>query len=116
MSYRLIDANDLNGKISDKDYEVVLNAPCIYADLPNGLDNEHYEIFKWIPVKVKEPPLGERVLTTNIVGLIQEARLVCFNGFLERDGCGWVTSHKLRHDIDYIKAWMPLPEPYKEGE
>ena len=44
MSYRLIDANDLNGKISYEDYEIVLNAPCIYADLPNGLDNQHHYI------------------------------------------------------------------------
>ena len=44
MSYRLIDANALNGVISNDDYEKVLNAPCIFADLPNGLDNEHYNL------------------------------------------------------------------------
>lgn len=46
MSYRLIDANALSGKINDKDYEVVLEAPHIFADLPNGLDREHYDIPK----------------------------------------------------------------------
>ena len=46
MSYRLIDANDLNGKISDKDYEIVLNVPCIYADLPKGLDGRYYGLTK----------------------------------------------------------------------
>ena len=44
MSYRLINANALNGVISNDDYEKVLNAPCIFADLPNGLDGEHYNL------------------------------------------------------------------------
>ena len=44
MSYRLIDANALNGVISNDDYEKVLNASCIFADLPNGLDGEHYNL------------------------------------------------------------------------
>jgi hypothetical protein len=44
MSYRLIDANALTGVISNDDYEKVLNAPCIFADLPNGLDGEHYNL------------------------------------------------------------------------
>lgn len=47
MSYRLIDANDLNGKISAEDYEVVLKEPCIYADLPNGMDGKGYEMIPW---------------------------------------------------------------------
>lgn len=44
MSYRLINANALNGVISNDDYEKVLNAPYIFADLPNGLDGEHYNL------------------------------------------------------------------------
>jgi len=44
MSYRLINANALNGVISDDDYEKVLKAPCIFADLPNGLDGKHYNL------------------------------------------------------------------------
>ena len=37
MSYRLIDANKLAIKYSE-----VNDMPCIYADLPNGLDDGHY--------------------------------------------------------------------------
>lgn len=37
MSYRLIDANELAIK-----YPEVNDMPCIYADLPNGLDGELY--------------------------------------------------------------------------
>ena len=44
MSYRLIDANKLNGMISDEDYNKILKVPCIYADLPNGLDEGHYSL------------------------------------------------------------------------
>ena len=38
----MIDANALNGVITDEDYEKVLNAPCIHADLPNGMDGGMY--------------------------------------------------------------------------
>lgn len=37
MSYRLIDANALT-----MSYAEVNDMPCIYADLPNGLDGGHY--------------------------------------------------------------------------
>ena len=37
MSYRLINANDLSDK-----YPEVNDMPCIYADLPNGMDGNHY--------------------------------------------------------------------------
>lgn len=39
MSYRLVNANDLAEK-----YPEVNDMNCIYADLPNGLDNHHYKI------------------------------------------------------------------------
>jgi hypothetical protein len=37
MSYRLISSNDIAIK-----YPEVNDMPCIYADLPNGMDGEHY--------------------------------------------------------------------------
>ena len=39
MSYRLIDANALA-----PNHKEVNDMPCIYADLPNGLDGNHYII------------------------------------------------------------------------
>ena len=39
MSYRLIDSNALAMK-----YPEVNNMPCIYADLPNGLDRRFYSV------------------------------------------------------------------------
>ena len=39
MSYRLIDSNSLASSCPDAN-----GMPCIYADLPNGLDGGHYAI------------------------------------------------------------------------
>lgn len=43
MSYKLIDANNIafnsDGFITA---ENIVKMPCIYADLPNGMDGEHY--------------------------------------------------------------------------
>ena len=41
MSYRLIDSNDLALKLK---YIEVNDMPCIFADLPNGLDGKHYTL------------------------------------------------------------------------
>ncbi len=43
MSYRLINANAIAEK-----YPEVNDLPCIYADIPNGLDDRHYTV---IPVE-----------------------------------------------------------------
>lgn len=42
MSYRLIDANALNNKISTEDYEIIMKEPELFADIPNGLDGGFY--------------------------------------------------------------------------
>ena len=109
MSYRLINANDLNGKISDEDYKVVLDAPCIYADLPNGLDNKYHEISEWIPVTEKLPEYGERVFILLQDGRVYSADFNCgdVDWWFEIDN-GWEYSRMVR-------AWMPIPE-YEEGE
>ena len=39
MSYRLVDANKLTIK-----YPEVNDMPCIFADLPNGLDGQFYTL------------------------------------------------------------------------
>ena len=39
MSYRLIDANEIANRFPE-----VNDMDCIYADLPNGLDNGYYDI------------------------------------------------------------------------
>ena len=52
MSYKLINANNItfnsDGFITAKNIDKM---PCIYADLPNGMDGEHY-------VLEQEPKIG----------------------------------------------------------
>ena len=91
MSYRLIDANALNGVISNDDYEKVLNAPCIFADLPNGLDGEHYNL--------QEPQTGHWIDDTD------KRAWKCSE-------CGWWYRDWKRHNFcSYCGARMDQ-EPY----
>ena len=59
MSYRLINANALtfnsDGFITQ---DRILNEPCIYADLPSGMDGEHY-------VLEQEPTPKENLVVEN---------------------------------------------------
>ena len=48
MSYRLIDSNALAIK-----YPEVNDMPCIFADLPNGLDGNHYDMRKSVLEDIK---------------------------------------------------------------
>lgn len=77
MSYRLIDANNItfnsDGFISADN---IIKMPCIYADLPNGIDGNHY-VLEQTPnhTKCEECPYGEI-----------EVRNICnYDGH----GCGW---------------------------
>ena len=116
MSYRLIDANDLNGKISEEDYKVVLNAPCIYADLPKGLDGRYYGLTKrekkqeWIPVDKGLPPKDTTVWVTTIHNVVYLGEVWLYEG----GKFSWYINDD-NHSPSYVKAWKPcdLPEPYK---
>ena len=128
MSYRLINANNItfnsDGFITAKNIEKM---PCIYADLPNGMDGEHYvleqepcsnccndsqiEKSKWIPVNKQLPKESGKYLVTfggtHLVGIdfysIEEDAKKIFEE--PEENIGW-RSHN-------VVAWVPLPEPYK---
>lgn len=109
MSYRLIDANALNGKISEEDYEIVLEAPHIFADLPNGFDREYYEIHRWIPVSEELPEDGQRAFI-----LLQDGRT--YSADFNRDASGWWFENDNGWEYSrFVKAWMSIPES-EEGE
>ena len=60
MSYRLVDSNKLAIK-----YPEVNDMPCIYADLPNGLDNGYYDLLSGH--KEKEMPWYLSIFNTELL-------------------------------------------------
>ena len=91
MSYRLIDANALAIK-----YPEVNDMPCIYLDLPNGLDNKHHGTLSDNPtngdiIKAMFPQDEEIILDTIIFKL---------NGSKCRVSADWWNSPYKRGDTD----------------
>jgi hypothetical protein len=78
MSYRLIDANALNGVISNDDYEKVLNASCIYADIPNGLNGDFYDLSVY-------PKIVEN-LEQPTVNVLEQIQAEIYETFMTIDG------------------------------
>jgi hypothetical protein len=78
--------------------------------------------YEWISVKDKLPEDGERVLIYADVDN-EEDRIAIAYRMLEEwsdDEYIWRAWETLGYSADYddeeVIAWMPLPEPYEEGE
>ncbi len=120
MSYRLIDSNDLAMK-----YPEVNNMPCIYADLPNGLDCAYYSVDRfaepkrgmWIPCKKQMPKPNETVNWVRKYYLVQNVfgDMMVASYRAKGDKTWWEQMYKYEPTTDEIVAWMELPEEYKEG-
>ena len=67
------------------------------GELPNG---------GWIPIKERLPEVGIDVLICDEEGDIWFSHRSSFGSFIDEWG----------NKIKDIRAWMPLPEPYKEKE
>ena len=67
MSYRLVDANELALVIPE-----VNMMPCIYADLPNGMDGKHYVL--------EQEPCEDAVSRADVDILIEEAHTAWLRG------------------------------------
>lgn len=66
---------------------------------------------EWIPCKERLPENNEWVLCTIDYGDIQVATV------LRREGNSrWLDIDDWSYDFDIVTAWIPLPEPYEEGE
>ena len=68
-------------------------------------------IGKWIPVSERPPEEGESVIASTEYGVYPEARYT--------KEYGWEWAYEAGADyweeLEGVTAWMPLPEPYKEG-
>lgn len=65
---------------------------------------------QWIPCSERMPKTDENVLVCTDDGSITD-------GYLCTDGYGWFISCGEDYATNnQIVAWMPLPEPYKEGD
>ena len=72
---------------------------------------------QWIPCSERLPELEEDVLTTLIhgngdIGVVMAYRTTSFN---PRDTYWKDWANEYTWENESVLAWMPLPEPYKEG-
>ena len=66
---------------------------------------------RWIPCSERLPSEGENVLLCDTrFGKVAIGKLIRYN-----TSCCWEVDH-WDCDIEDWQAWMPLPEPYKDGE
>lgn len=63
---------------------------------------------KWIPCKERLPRQGQEVICQCRANMIKVLKL---------DACGdWYQDAEHCYMSGFVVAWMPLPEPYEEGE
>lgn len=63
----------------------------------------------WIPVSERLPDFGKDVLVTDGINIY-----ICSLDYYERyEQKLWIDKYGYFTTINNIKAWMPLPEPYK---
>ena len=105
MSYRLIDSN----AIVDK-YPEVNDMPCVYADLPNGLDSR-FITQQWIPC-MERLPNEEEYIQCNGLFIVSDGDRAYAEYFDIHDKkCfGEPVMYGFRVDRAVTK-WMPLPKP-----
>lgn len=77
---------------------------------------------QWIPVKWREPTEEESKYYTYMADCEmpddEQEILVTCNGYVYKDVCYYDDGFSLDSGADWqdVTAWMPLPEPYREGK
>jgi len=113
MSYRLIDSNAIAIK-----YPEVNNMPCVYADLPDGLNGKFIYVQPeppWAPCKETLPDEGLECWITSKDGAVYHGMFTRRYG--ERRDSGFILNGFGFARLNTIAAWKPyaIPEPW-EGE
>ena len=94
----LFDSRDHDKKISLEDAEYTIER------LPSAQ--------QWIPLTKKLPEVGQIVLICTASKSVKEAT---YKGLNSQEETVWLSHGNVLWDDDVVR-WMPLPEPYKEGE
>lgn len=66
---------------------------------------------EWIPVSERLPEKNEWVLVS-----IEQPSGDCYQEIMRIDKYRGLWTDNFDYYADYVKAWIPLPEPYKKGE
>lgn len=112
---------DIDGECTQEDRNTYIQR---FEALKMAIEALQEQERKWIPITYHEPieedgedTRYEYVLDCQMPDEGEEI-LVSFNGMVDMDVCcyddGWYLDR--RGDWMDVDAWMPLPEPYKEGE
>lgn len=90
------------------DYSDVNIKECPYFDLSDKYGNSarYYRENQWIPVSERLPEIGEYVLCSQENGDVGEGKLFY-------DGEWFICYDQTCRGSYWVKAWMPLPEPWK---
>lgn len=60
---------------------------------------------EWIPINEKAPE-GDKVVLVNVITKDSDYEVICMRAYETRSA----------YEVGWVNAWMPLPEPYKEGK
>ena len=100
--------------------EIIENLPSVDIDL-SGFSDKLWktayergkaEAVRWIPVSEQLPEDEQEVLFSTKTGRVHLGRYYNDNSVNQ-----WYSSlEKMRVWNNVVNAWMPLPEPYKDGE
>lgn len=95
----------------DDDYSILKmeigeQADILYYLLTNQIAKAEIKTEKWIPIKERSPEVGIDVIICDEEGDIWFSHRTSFGSFIDEWG----------NKIKDIRAWMPLPDPYKEKE
>ena len=120
MSYRLIDSNAIAIK-----YPEVNEMPCVFANLPDGMNGQFIDAQPTIQPEVLACGNGELVAQPEPQWIPVERELpepridVWVNSDLGQMVGYYDETVELWYGRDYLElivnAWMPLPAPYQKG-